>query len=138
MPSQQRLSNSGEQLSRVRRICTLLPSTAEKLSHGEPTFFVARKVFTMFANNHHHDGHIAVWIPAPPGTQQILIRGSAKKYFKPPYVGIRGWVGVELGEVSDEELSARIFEAWRLIAPQKLQATIGTYTDNRIENQRTG
>lgn len=116
--------DDGEQLSRVRRICSLLPATSEKLSHGEPTFFVGKKVFTMFANNHHNDGHIAVWIPAAPGEQQILIRSSPKKYFKPPYVGVRGWIGVELIEIDDEELSVRILDAWRLIAPQKLQKTL--------------
>ncbi|QNI35666.1 MmcQ/YjbR family DNA-binding protein [Edaphobacter albus] len=124
MSPQQHLADDGEQLRRVRRICSLLPATTEKLSHGEPTFFAAKKVFTMFANNHHNDGHIAVWIPAVPGEQQLLIRSSPKKYFKPPYVGVRGWIGVELGEVSDEELSARIFAAWRLIAPIKLQQTL--------------
>lgn len=123
MSPQRHLVDDGEQLSRVRRICSLLPAISEKLSHGEPTFFVGKKVFTMFANNHHNDGHIAVWIPAPPGAQQILIRSSPKKYFKPPYVGVRGWVGVELGEIGDEELSARILEAWRLIAPQKPQSS---------------
>ena len=58
---------SEKQLARVRRICTALPETTEKLSHGAPTFFVKKKVYVMFANNHHNDGHIAVWIPAPLG-----------------------------------------------------------------------
>jgi hypothetical protein len=49
-------------LERVRRICLALPGTSERLSHGEPTFFVQKKVFVMFANNHHNDGHIAVWL----------------------------------------------------------------------------
>ncbi|RZU43473.1 MmcQ/YjbR family DNA-binding protein [Edaphobacter modestus] len=128
MPAQRHISNDGEHLSRVRRICSALPATSEKLSHGEPTFFVNKKVFTMFANNHHHDGHIAIWIPAPPGAQHALIRYSAKKYFKPPYVGVSGWVGIELGEVSDEELSLHILEAWRMIAPKRLHSI----TDIRI------
>ena len=101
-------SDDGEHLSRVRRICASLPGVTEKLSHGEPTFFVNKRVFTMFANNHHHDGHIAIWIPAPPGAQQALIRSSVRKYFKPPYVGVRGWVGIELNEVTDEALSLHI------------------------------
>lgn len=117
-------SDNGEHLSRVRRICASLPAVTEKLSHGEPTFFVNKKVFTMFANNHHHDGHIAVWIPAPPGAQQVLIRHSSKKYFKPPYVGVRGWVGIELKEVGDDELNLHICDAWRLIAPRKLQSLV--------------
>jgi hypothetical protein len=114
----------GERLRRVRRICFTLPGTLEKLSHGEPTFFVGKKVFTMFANNHHNDGHIAVWIPAAPGVQEMLISTSPEKFFKPPYVGVRGWIGVELDQVSDEELAYHIREAWRLIAPKKARAAV--------------
>ena len=65
-----------EHLRRVRRICSALPQTTEKLSHGEPTFFVRKKVYTMFANNHHSDGHVAVWIPAAPGVQEMLIKND--------------------------------------------------------------
>ncbi|NUO81529.1 MmcQ/YjbR family DNA-binding protein [candidate division KSB1 bacterium] len=108
-------------LQRVRRICMALPATVEKLSHGEPTFFVAKKVFCMFANNHHNDGRIAVWLPAPSGVQEMLIKSAPEKYFKPPYVGVRGWIGVELACVRDEELEFHVREAWRLIAPPKLQ-----------------
>lgn len=113
-----------EHLSRVRRICAALPATSEQLSQGEPTFFVNKKVFAMFANNHHHDGHIAVWIPAAPGTQQHLIRATPGTFFKPPYVGVRGWIGVELDRVSDDELTYHLLEAWRLIAPKKLHTLI--------------
>jgi hypothetical protein len=117
------LGASGEEhLRRVRRICAALPGTTEKLSHGEPTFFVAKKVYAMFANNHHDDGHIAIWIPAPPGLQATLIKTEPKKFFMPPYVGVRGWVGIELKEVDDDELGFHISEAWRLIAPKKVMA----------------
>ncbi|MCU1323384.1 MAG: uncharacterized protein JWM43_3033 [Acidobacteriaceae bacterium] len=111
-----------EHIHKVRQICTSLPGTTEKLSHGEPTFFVAKKVFTMVANNHHNDGHIAVWIPAPPGLQQHLIASAPEIYFKPPYVGVRGWIGIELSTVDNDTLGGHIFAAWQLIAPQKLQA----------------
>jgi hypothetical protein len=111
-----------EQLRRVRRICSTLPETTERLSHGEPTFFVRKKVYAMFANNHHGDGHIAVWIPAAPGVQEMLASTWPSKYFRPPYVGVRGWVGVELNEVGDDELAAHILDAWKLIAPKKLAA----------------
>jgi hypothetical protein len=112
---------SGEQLQRVRSICTGLPGTVEKLSHGEPTFFVGKRVYAMFANNHHNDGHIAVWIPVPPGAQAMLIEASPAKFFRPPYVGVRGWVGLELAQVDDEELAHHLREAWRLIAPKKVR-----------------
>ena len=113
------MNDSEEHLQRVRRICAALPGTTEKLSHGEPTFFAGKKVYAMFANNHHNDGHIAVWIAAEPGLQATLIRTSPRKYFRPPYVGVRGWVGIELPAVSDEELAEHLLDAWKMIAPRK-------------------
>src|SRR5215207_1629306 len=87
---------SEDQIERVRRICAALPETTERLSHGEPTFFVHKKVFVMFANNHHNDGRVAVWLPAPPGFQAGLIEELPNIFFKPPYVGTRGWLGIDL------------------------------------------
>jgi hypothetical protein len=118
---------SEKQIERVRRICLALPETFEKLSHGEPTFFVKKKVFAMCSINHHHDGHIAVVVPAPIGVQQALIETSPKKYYKPPYVGGAGWVGVELPRVSDKKLKMHLHEAWRLIAPQKLKDEVAVH-----------
>jgi hypothetical protein len=106
---------SEEHLKRVRRICMSMPGTTEKLSHGEPTFFAKNGVFAMFANNHHEDGRIAVWIPAEPGMQAALIKSAPKIYFRPPYVGPSGWVGIELRDISDEDLAAHILDAWRFI-----------------------
>lgn len=111
---------SEDQSERVRRLCLALPETSEKLSHGEPTFFVGKKVFVMFADNHHDDGRVAVWLPVPPGAQQSLIESSPGIYFRPPYVGHRGWVGIELDRVSDEDLAYHIRVAWELIAPKRL------------------
>lgn len=111
---------SKTQVQRVRRICCSLAGTTEKLSHGEPTFFVHKKVFVMFANNHHNDGRIAVWLPVPPGFQSELIESSPDVYFRPPYVGVRGWVGIELRKVSDQDLRFHIQTAWELVAPRKL------------------
>jgi hypothetical protein len=116
MPRKREIDLGEEHLQRVRRICKSLPDVTEKLSHGEPTFFVEKRVFTMCANNHHNDGHVAVWLPAAPGSQGALIKSSPKIYFRPPYVGVAGWVGIELSEISDEDLAAHILEAWQLIA----------------------
>jgi hypothetical protein len=110
-----------EHLRRVRRICTAMPDCTEKISHGEPTFFVHKKVFAMFSNNHHNDGHIAVLIPAEPGVQAALIQTAPETYFRPAFVGVRGWVGIELDTIGDEELAAHLTDAWRLIAPKKLR-----------------
>ena len=108
--------DGGKQLARVRRICLSIPGAIEKISHGEPTFFTPKRVFAMFANNHHGDGHIAVWLPAGPGVQAALIEESPDAYFRPPYVGASGWVGVELSRVDDDQLGALIREAFRVVA----------------------
>jgi len=105
----------GTQIDRVRRICTSIPGTVEKISHGEPTFFTPKRVFAMFANNHHSDGHVAVWLPAASGVQAALIEEASDTYFRPPYVGASGWIGVELANVGDEQLGALIREAFRLL-----------------------
>jgi hypothetical protein len=82
----------------------------------------------MFANNHHGDGRVAVWLPAPPGFQAGLIEASPGTFFDPPYVGVRGWVGIELGHISDQDLKFYVRMAWELIAPKQLRARIGSET----------
>jgi hypothetical protein len=125
-PEPRRTREEGaEHIRRLRRLCTALPETSEKLSHGEPTFFVGKKVYAMFANNHHNDGHIAVWIPVPPGSQAMLLKSSADRFFMPPYVGVRGWIGIELDRIDDGDLAVHLLEAWRLTAPKKVQERAG-------------
>lgn len=115
--------SSERHLQRVRRICMALPETTEKISHGEPTFFVRKKVFAMFANNHHDDGRLAVWLPVPTGEQELLIEGSPDVFFKPPYVGVRGWVGIDLTNINDAELTSFLQEAWEIVAPERLRGS---------------
>jgi hypothetical protein len=130
-PNRKESAAGEDHLRRVQRICNALPETTEKLSHGEPTFFVRKKVYAMFANNHHNDGHIAVWIPVAPGLQAALIKTEPNKFFMPPYVGVRGWVGIELDRIGDEELTLLLSEAWQLIAPRGARITTAV-VDPRI------
>lgn len=109
------MAKAVNQIDRVRRICLAIPGTIEKLSHGEPTFFTPKQVFAMFANNHHNDGHVAVWLPAAKGVQEALIEEAPEVYFRPPYVGPSGWVGVELRKVNDEQLGALIRESFGFV-----------------------
>jgi hypothetical protein len=113
-------SQTETHINRVRKLALALPGASEKLSHGEPTFFVAKRVFVMVANNHHSDGHTAIWIPAPTGAQAAMIEDAPQTYFKPPYVGVKGWVGVELPQVSDEILADLIRQAWQMTTPRAL------------------
>jgi hypothetical protein len=111
--------DDGRQIKRLRRLCLSIPGTLEKISHGEPTFFTPKRVFAMFANNHHDDGHVAVWLPAGPGVQEALIDEAPEIYFRPPYVGPVGWVGVELSKVGDDLLGSLIREAYHLMAARE-------------------
>jgi uncharacterized protein YdhG (YjbR/CyaY superfamily) len=106
------------QLDRIRRICGKMPSVAEKVSHGAPTFFVQKDkgVFTMFTENHHEDGRVAIWLPVPSGLQSALLEDAPKTYFKPPYVGSSGWIGIVLDQIGDEALEIHIREAWEISA----------------------
>ncbi len=97
-------------------MCLELAGAEEKLSRGEPTFFVKKRVFAMFANDHHGDGHIAVYIPARAGVQEMLVSEAPETYFRPPYVGVKGCVGVELARVSNEVLRGHLLDAWKLIS----------------------
>ena len=106
---------SARQLQRVRKFCLALPDTIETLSHGEPTFFTPKRVFAMFSNNHHHDGHVSVLLPASPGLQEALIEEAPATYYRPPYVGSSGWIGIELDQITDDALDAHIRQAWQLM-----------------------
>lgn len=120
---------SEAEIERVRRLCLALPDASERVSHGEPTFFVGKRVFVMFADNHHGDGHVAVWLPVPEGFQAGLIEAKPEVFFRPPYVGPRGWVGIELARIGDADLAMYISMAWDLVAPKRLRAQrAGTFS----------
>jgi len=108
-------------LIRVRTLCLALPETSERLSHGEPTWFVReKKTFVMYAD-HHHDDRVACWCAAPPGRQEALIHSAPDRYFRPPYVGHRGWVGVYLDVAVDwDEVADIVIDAYRTVAPKGL------------------
>lgn len=109
-------------LQRVRAVCLALPETSERLSHGAPTFFVrAKRAFLMVLRNHHGDGRFAIWCAAPDGMQKLLLEADSEKFFVPPYVGHRGWLGVRLDRGLDwEELTGIVEDAYAEVAPAHL------------------
>lgn len=111
-------------LDRLRRLSLALPEATEQEAWGEPTFRVRNRMFAMFANNHHGDGRIAAWINAPLGVKEMLIRHDPDAYFNPPYVGVKGWIGVILDNVTDDALRGHLVEAYCMVAPKKLQALV--------------
>ena len=109
-------------LESIRAICLALPETSERLSHGAPTFFVREKrAFLMVLTNHHGDGRFAIWCAAPDGLQSMLVEADPERFFVPPYVGHRGWLGVRLDRLLDwAELTGIVEDAFAEVAPRTL------------------
>ena len=124
MPAPKRQHDAA--LQRVRELCLALPAATERLSHGSPTFFVNDKAtFVMFLDDHHGDGRLALWVAAPPGAQEELVETEPARFFRPPYVGNRGWLGVRLDVEPDwDEVAAIVEDAYRQVAPKKLLAEL--------------
>jgi len=109
-----------DKIERLRQICLALPEVTEKMSHGEPSWFVGGKQFITSAD-HHHDDRLSAWCAAPEGAQEMLVKAAPLRFFRPPYVGNRGWVGVYLDIVVDwEEVGIIVERAYRWVAPKRL------------------
>lgn len=106
----------------VRTIALSLPETNERLSHGMPTFFIRdKKTFCNCVDNHHGDGNIGLWVAAAPGVQEELVAQEPDRFFRPPYVGHRGWLGVRLDVDPDwDEVTQILEDAYRHVAPKTL------------------
>jgi hypothetical protein len=111
-------------LERLRGICLGLPEVEERLSHGAPTFFVrGKRPFVMVLTDHHGDGRFAIWCAAGDGVQGMLVDADGERFFVPPYVGHRGWLGVRLDKGLDwDEIAGIVEDAYVEIAPPKLVA----------------
>ena len=111
-------------VGRLRRICMALPDANEKLSHGEPTWFAGKgKVFAMLDDHHHGAAHLSVWLPQPFGAQEALMRTDPERFFRPPYVGVSGWVGVVLDKGPDWREVARLVRVAYLSVPRRSSGT---------------
>jgi len=109
-------------IERLRAICLVLPEAVEKEAWGDPTFRVQGKIFAMEKRG---DGRISLWCKAPPGSQMVLVGADPERFFVPPYVGHKGWVGVRLDSGPDwDEVAALVRRSYRLIAPKRLAALV--------------
>jgi hypothetical protein len=119
-------------LGRLRAICLALPEATEKEAWGEATFRVRDKIFAMSDNNHHGSGHVAVWCKAPPGVQEILVGADPERFFVPPYVGHKGWIGVRLDRKVDwAEVDDLMADSYRMTAPKRLCASFDQQRTSR-------
>ena len=116
----------------LREICLSLPEVTEKLSHGSPSWFV-RRMFVSYAEHHHGHPHVAFWCAAPPGVQEELVAEDPARFFRPAYVGHRGWLGVVLDGTGSpggaarpdrDEITEIVTDAYRCVAPERLVALL--------------
>ena len=106
---------------RVRAACLRLPEVTERASHGSPAFYVGKQFVMLWPHGHHDHDFPHLWCAGPRGAQEELIAAAPERYFKPPYVGGRGWVGVRLdGEVDWAEVTEVCEDAYRAVAPLRL------------------
>ena len=124
-PVRERSASSRRIIERLRKICLALPEATEKEAWSEPTWRVNGKMFAQMDDYHHGSPHCAVWLPSTLEAQEALIAADPKRFFRPPYVGHKGWIGVVLDSEPDWDVVAELVrDAYRRIAPAKLSAQI--------------
>jgi predicted DNA-binding protein (MmcQ/YjbR family) len=105
---------------RLRAACLALPEAVEEEAWGDPTWRVRGRIFTMEKRG---DGRVSAWMKAPPGAQEVLAADPAR-FFVPPYVGPRGWIGLRLEDADWDLVVAHVATSYRLIAPKRLAALV--------------
>jgi predicted DNA-binding protein (MmcQ/YjbR family) len=125
-PSNARAAKAARDIpTAVTELCLWFPETTTKPAHGSPDYKVRGKSFATFTVNHHGDGRVALWLAAPPGAQQRHVEDDPDCCFVPPYVGVRGWLGVRLDrDLPWHAVMRRVREAWLHIAPRALAASL--------------
>ena len=114
-----------EPLTRLRRLALGLPEAIEAEAWGAPTFRV-KTIFAMYSEDHSHEREEgpSAWVKALPANQDFLVKAAPARFFVPPYVGPKGWVGVRLSvdAVDWDELKDLLWDAWQMSVPRKLLA----------------
>jgi predicted DNA-binding protein (MmcQ/YjbR family) len=111
--------------SQIRTLCLALPGATEKRSHGSPGFFAGRQFAMLWMDGHHDHDCAHLWCAAPEGAQSALIANDSQRFFRPPYVGSRGWIGVRLdGDLDLDELETLLDDAYRCIATKRQRAEL--------------
>lgn len=110
----------------VRELCLTFPETEELLSHGSPNFRIrGGRIFATYAENHHGDGRLALWLNVPDGVQDEYVRAEPKHFFVPQYVGPRGWLGVRLDMgIAWKRVAELVRMAYERVAPPRLASAL--------------
>jgi hypothetical protein len=119
------VGDSSDVMARLRAICLALPEVTEKLSHGSPAFFAGKQFVMAWPSGHHDHTFPHLWCAAPEGAQAHLVADSPDRFFRPPYVGHRGWIGMRLdGNVDWDEVADICDDGYRSVAPNRLIAQL--------------
>jgi len=106
--------------ARLRAICLALPEAAEQETWTVPTWRVRGRIFCMWSPM--EGAEAALWCKAARGVQEMLVEAAPERFFRPPYVGQKGWIGLRLtGRVDWPEVEALVARSWRMTAPKRLQ-----------------
>ena len=109
-------------LDRLREICLAFPEAAERETWGQATFRVREKIFAMAGD---HDTGWSMSCKTRPGMQDVLVGSAPSRFYVPPYVGAKGWVGIYLNDATDwDELADLVEESYRMTAPKRLAAQL--------------
>jgi len=115
-------ARTGDPLNHLREICLVLPEAVEKETWGEATFRVRDKIFAMAGVG---DSGVSMSCKAPPGVQEMLVGSDAKRFYRPAYVGHRGWVGVRLDAGTDwDQVADLIEDSYRMTAPKRVSVLL--------------
>lgn len=123
MAHPRRPNSRPELLEKIRELCLSFPETSEKEAWGGPTFRVKGKMFVMYMDGHHGDGRVALWCNADAEDRDGIVAGDPKLFFVPPYVGVKGWLGVRIDRrIAWKRVSAFVEQSYRLTAPKRVLA----------------
>lgn len=114
------------QCQRLRELCLALPGATEKLAWGEPTWRVGGRIFAQLEDHHHDSERVGVWLKAPDGAQEVLLGSAPNRFYRPPYVGHKGWVGayLDVPDIDWDELTGLVAQSYRMVAPKRLLADL--------------
>lgn len=116
------MRGASPECQRLREMCLALPGATEKLAWGEPTWRVGGRIFAQLEDHHHASDRTGVWLKAPEGAQEVLVTSAPGRFYRPPYVGPKGWVGVylDVDDIDWGELAGLVAQSYRMLAPKRL------------------
>jgi hypothetical protein len=110
--------------STLAAMALALPEAEERETWGERTFRVRGKIFMMLAADGKRGN-----VKATHEEQAAMLEEDPATFFYPSYVGVHGWIGIDVGKAERGVMLELITEAWRMTAPKRLVASFDAGQD---------